>query len=116
MNSRNKQTGKKKPLKFDHGLGLNAFWSYIVLLSAQSPPKFKLLQKLVYKSKIFHINALSFSLLKLEVYTANDYIQTTDELILKSVISTQRHLYFGNQVTIDCNYTLYVHQYNLWFV
>ena len=27
-------------------------------------------------------------------YTANDYRQTTDKLIFKSVISTQRYLYF----------------------
>ena len=39
-----------------------------LVLSAQNPLKFKLLWKLVYKSKIFYVNALSFSLLKLEVW------------------------------------------------
>ena len=40
------------------------------------------------------IYAKSLSIIILYMYTANDYRQTTDKLIFKSVISTQRYLYF----------------------
>ena len=42
-----------QPLKFDHGLGLNAFWSHKVLLSAQNPLKFKLYKHWCTKVKCF---------------------------------------------------------------
>ena len=58
------------------------------------------LRNLTYKAltqsgmNIYSLYIFSLFHNKVSMYTANDYIQTTDELIFKSAISTQRYLHF----------------------